>query len=78
MLLGKQYTRICRRLNAKINVSFEDDEGNRIELPRKMRMLIAVSFRHSGGRVNKKALEKERRKWDARRKNKRQIEKGDR
>ena len=73
MLLGKQYTRIRRRLNARIDVTFEDDEGKRIELPRKMRMLIAVSFRHSGGKVNKKALERERRKWDERRKDKRQT-----
>lgn len=69
MLLGKQYTRIRRRLNARIDVTFEDDEGNRITMPRKLKMLICVGFK-AGAYRNKKAIAKEEQKFYERRKSK--------
>ena len=45
MLLGKKFTRIKRSLNAgEYYVQFVTDQGKRIRLPRKLNMLVILSF----------------------------------
>jgi len=56
MLLGKRYTRIKRKMNAKIlKVEFSRSDGSTIKLSRKLNMIAVVSLYY---KVNKKTAQK--------------------
>ena len=62
MLLGKKLTRIKRSFNAsKFEIQFSKSNGEEIKLPRKLNMLAIVSMY---GKVNKKAVVKEAKKFN--------------
>ena len=56
MLLGKRYTRIKRKMNAKtLKVEFTRPDGSTIKLTRKLNMIAVVSLYY---KVNKKTVQK--------------------
>ena len=67
MLLGKRYARMKSDMNSSVlKVTFErKDDGTTIELPRKLNMFAVLCFR---GKINKKAVDREIKKFEKRRK----------